>query len=239
MNHILSAGACKGLFQSLYARQLNSGQLRASFGAVGAMRDKLLNGEPCELLVLTLAMLDKLVTENWIVPSTVRVIGEVATGIAIPGKLAKKRNGTPDVLSPETLKATLLAASQIHFPDPLRATAGIHFLNVLKDLGIDETVAARVAHYPNGAFAMAQLAKNASNGGPLQIGCTQVSEILYTPGVEFVAELPVPYQLRTVYAVGLTPSGFQSDFAQKMLTTLTGESAARLRSAGGIVDVAT
>ena len=31
--------------------------------------------------------------------------------------------------------AALLAAKGIYFPDPLKATAGIHFMNVLKGLG--------------------------------------------------------------------------------------------------------
>jgi molybdate transport system substrate-binding protein len=235
MNHFLSAGACKGLFQGLYARQLNSGHLRGAFGAVGAMQEKLLNGEPCELLVLTLPLLEKLALEGWVIPSTIKVIGQVGTGIAVASNLAKKVGGIPNVLTSATLKANLLAASQIHFPDPLRSTAGIHFKSLLDDLGIASTLTGRCAHYPNGAFAMAQLAKNASSGGSLQMGCTQVSEILYTPGVELVAELPEPYRLRTTYAAGLTPSGFESDVAHKMLATLTSAGASRLRLAGGFL----
>ncbi len=233
MNHFLSAGACKGLFQGLYARQLNSGHLRGAFGAVGAMQEKLLNGDPCELLVLTLPLLEKLAREGWVIPTTIKLIGQVGTGIAVASAQAKKVAGIPDVLTSATLKANLLAASQIHFPDPVRSTAGFHFNGVLEDLGIADTLAARCAHYPNGAFAMAQLAKNAKVGGPLQMGCTQVSEILYTPGVQLVAELPEPYRLRTAYAAGLTPSGFESDVAHKMLATLIGPAASRLRLAGG------
>jgi molybdate transport system substrate-binding protein len=229
MVNVLSAGACKGLFQALFPKRLKSGKIVAEYGAVGAMQEKLLNGQACELLVLTLPMLEKLASEKWVDASTIRVVGHVGTGIAIPNRLAS----VPDVASDATLKANLLAASQIHFPDPKRATAGIHFQNVLTNLGIAATVADRCMHYPNGAAAMAALAKNYAKFGDLQIGCTQVSEILYTPGIKLVAELPDPYRLRTTYAAALTPSGVESKRAIKMLEKLTGQSQASLRQSGG------
>jgi molybdate transport system substrate-binding protein len=229
MVNILSAGACKGLFQALFPKRIKDGKIQASYGAVGAMQEKLLNGEACELLVLTLPMLEKLAVEKWVDANTIRVVGHVGTGIAIPSSL----HSIPDVSSQSVLKANLLAANYIHFPDPQRATAGIHFQNVLSDLGIAAEVRERCGHYPSGAFAMAQLAKNAKKYGALQIGCTQVSEILYTPGVTLVAELPEMYRLRTTYAAALTPSGLESRRAIKMLEKLTGEKSAALRLSGG------
>jgi molybdate transport system substrate-binding protein len=229
MVNILSAGACKGLFQALFPKRIKARKIKAAYGAVGAMQEKLLKGEACELLVLTLPMLEKLAAEKWVDANTIRVVGHVGTGIATPSSL----QSIPDVSSDIALKANLLAANYIHFPDPQRATAGIHFQNVLSDLGIAAQVRERCAHYPNGAFAMAQLAKNAKKYGALQIGCTQVSEILYTPGVTLIAELPEMYRLRTTYAAALTPSGLESRRALKMLEKLTGEKSAALRLSGG------
>jgi molybdate transport system substrate-binding protein len=229
MVNILSAGACKGLFQALFAKRMKSGKVQGSFGAVGAMQEKLLYGEACELLVLTVPMLEKLATDGWVVQTSIQNVGHVGTGIAISSSLAS----IPDVSSTHYLKENLLAATAIHFPDPQRSTAGIHFQNVLTDLGIFNQVAERCIHYPNGALAMAELAKNKPAHGNLQIGCTQVSEILYTPGVTLVAELPEPYRLRTTYAAGLTPSGLESNRAMKMLEKLTGAASVALRQAGG------
>jgi molybdate transport system substrate-binding protein len=231
MVNILSAGACKGLFQALFAKRLESGKLQAAYGAVGAMQEKLLAGEACELLVLTRAMLEKLAIEGWVIKETITDIGKVGTGIAIASKLGS----VPDVSHPDALRANLLAASSIHFPDPQRATAGIHFQNVLSELGILEQVRARCLHYPNGAFAMAELAKNKPVHGELQIGCTQVSEITYTKGVSLVAELPEPFQLRTTYAAALTPSGIESKRALKMLDKLTSDKYLKLRQQGGFL----
>lgn len=231
MVNILSAGACKGLFQALFAKRFESGKLKGAFGAVGAMQEKLLAGEACELIALTRPMLEKLAIDGWVIQETITDIGKVGTGIAIPTKL----RSVPDVSHADVLRANLLAATSIHFPDPQRATAGIHFQNVLSELGILEEVRARCFHYPNGAFAMAELAKNKAAHGDLQIGCTQVSEIMYTKGVSLVAELPEPFQLRTTYAAALTPSGIESKRALKMLEKLTSDKQLKLRQQGGFL----
>ena len=52
------------------------------------------------------------------------------------------------------------AAQGIYFPDPDKATAGIHFMNVLKALGLDETMRPKFRVFPNGATAMGEMAKS-------------------------------------------------------------------------------
>ena len=181
--------------------------------------------------MLTLPMLEKLADAGWVERATIAPIGAVGTGIAIPSSLAS----IPDVVSQNTLRANLLAASSIHFPDPALATAGIHFKRVLNELGIFAEVEARCRHYPNGAAAMNALAKNLPENGALQIGCTQLSEIMYTSGVTLVAELPEPFVLRTTYAAALTPSGVDSKRAHKMLEKLTGSVSLHLRRSIGFI----
>ena len=44
-------------------------------------------------------------------------------------------------------------------PDPVKATAGIHFMNVLNQLGIDVELGDRLRPYSNGAAAMQALSK--------------------------------------------------------------------------------
>ena len=44
----------------------------------------------------------------------------------------------------------------------------------------------------------------ASDASPL--GCTQISEILYTPGVTLVGPLPTEFDLATVYSVAVCPT---------------------------------
>ena len=86
----------------------------------------------------------------------------------------------------------MLAADVIYFPDPKQATAGIHFAKVLERLGIAHDVAARLQPHPNGATAMRELSQS-RDARP--IVCTQVTEILATPGVTLVGPLPKGFEL--------------------------------------------
>ena len=231
MIHVLSAGACKGLFQTLYPRRLKSGALHASFGAVGAMQDKLLAGAPCELLVMTPPLLASLAKQGWIDASTISLIGNVAAGIAIAK--TKPARSCPDVSTREYLKANLLAATAIHYPDPVQSTAGAHFNQVLNELGIFDAVQSRCHHYANGALAMQALGDHCAALGLLQMGCTQSSEILYTESVQWVGKLPPPFGINTAYAAALTISGLESSAARKMLDELTGPATHAVRMRGG------
>src|SRR6218665_2683324 len=174
---ILSGGAAQGLVQQLRGTFYNeTGRaIEGSFGAVGAMRDKLLAGEPCDVLILTQALIEELTIAGRVQAGSARALGVVRTGVAV-----KTGEPQPRVDTPDALKATLLAARGIYLPDPVRAPAGIHFLGVLKRLGLDQQLSPVLRPYPSGIAAMQAMA--AAEGLGL-IGCTQVIEILGTPGV--------------------------------------------------------
>lgn len=222
--HLLCAGAAQGLVKALQARfEADTGALiQARFGAVGAMKEALLAGQPCDAMIVTAAMIDSLVTEGHLLADTRASLGRVRTGIAVPA-------GTPhpDVATPEALKAALLASSAIYFPDPERATAGIHFAKVMQELGIRDTLAARCRTYPAGAIAMREMAAAA---GPGLIGCTQVTEIKYTPGIDLVDVLPSRFELATDYAAAASKP---SALARQFIGLVAGAESAALRVAGG------
>ncbi len=63
---ILSAGAAKAV---VVAAATDIGVTPGgAFGAVGAMQDKLLAGEPCDVIVLTRAMIATLAASGHVVP---------------------------------------------------------------------------------------------------------------------------------------------------------------------------
>ncbi|MEP7208720.1 MAG: substrate-binding domain-containing protein [Casimicrobiaceae bacterium] len=229
--HLISAGAAKGLVEAQReAFERASGmRLEGQFGAVGAMRELLDAGAPCDVLILTQAMLDELAHRAVVDVATIRPLGRVYTGVAVPADSVR-----PAIGDAEALGAALLAASAIYFPDPQRATAGIHFANTLVQLGIRERVAERLHAYPNGATAMRAMAEA---DDPHAIGCTQVTEILYTPGVALVGRLPKAFELSTVYAAGACNRAAQADAARQLVEILTGEAAAAVRKAGGFESV--
>jgi molybdate transport system substrate-binding protein len=225
--HVLSAGAAKGLVTALAGSfERDSGHvLRAEFGAVGAMLERFDAGDPCDLIILSRAMIDELARAGRVDESTVAALGRVRTGVAALPVAAR-----PSVASADALRSALRAASAVYFPDPQRATAGIHFMKVLTALGLVDEVAPRLRPFANGATAMAEMARAAD---PASIGVTQVTEILYTPGVTLIAPLPPEFELATVYSAAVVAGCAQRAGAVELLQRLTGSAAAVLRRDGG------
>lgn len=225
--HILSGGAAQGLVSQLQAsfEAQNGCTLVGNYGAVGIMRERFLAGEPCDVLILTKAQIEQLTKTGQVLSGSSRSLGKVKTGVAV-------RSGEPwpAVATPDELKVALLTADGIYFPDPVKATAGIHFMNVLKQLGIDEQLANRLRPYPNGAAAMRALSETQEKN---LIGCTQVTEILYTPGVKLVAALPREFELATDYVAAVSAHATQAQTAAALVDLLTHPQVAGLRQAGG------
>ncbi len=224
---LISGGAAQGLVSQLAPRfRADTGlDIEATFGAVGLMKDQLLSGAPCDVVILTEALIAALAGEGHVVPVTARVIGIVRTAIAV-----KVGQSLPAVDSAAALSALLRRASGIYFPDPFNATAGIHFMKVLKALGLEQALASRFRSYPNGATAMREMAQ-----APEQevMGCTQVTEIMYTPGVRLAGPLPKQFELATVYAAAVCSHAFDRHAASKLVRLLASDEAAPLRQAGG------
>ena len=226
---ILSGGAAQGLVAALATdfKAATGCEIEGTFGAVGAMRDKLLAGTPADLLILTRALIDELAVQGHVVAGSVANIGTVLTAVAVrSGDLA------PDIGDAAGLRAALLAADAIYFPDPKLATAGIHFAKVIDRLRITVEVAQRIRTFPNGATAMRELA--AARGG-YTIGCTQVTEILSTPGVQLVAPLPEGFELATVYTAGVCTRAASLQQASKLAALLAGDAARAARERAGFV----
>ena len=154
---ILSAGAAKGLVESLeatFTAETGIG-IHGHFNAVGAIHERALAGDACDVIILTAAMIAELARVGRVFPETVAPLGRVRTAIAV-----RERDALPDISSREALRTLLLASDEIYVPDVERSTAGIHFVKVLRALGIYEAVAPRLRSFPSGAIAMRALAQS-------------------------------------------------------------------------------
>lgn len=225
--NVLSAGAAQGVVTALaepFLRQTGYA-LECSFGAVGAMQEKLLSGAPADLIILTRALIDGLAADGKVLAKASADLGTVYTGVAV-----RSSDARPDISGASALRSALLAAGGIYFPDPHKATAGIHFARVLDSLGISAELAPRLRPHPNGATAMRAMAQAS---GERLIGCTQVTEINNTPGVALVGRLPQEFELGTVYAAGVCAGAASPDAAMRFVELLAGASSRALRTQAG------
>lgn len=224
---VLSGGAAAAVVKAVQAEfEKSTGtSIHGTFSAVGQMRDQLVGGTPCDVVILTKPLIDQLIASGHVVAGSARSLGKVKTGVAV-------RTGTthPQVKTREQLHAAMSAAQGIYFPDPDKATAGIHFMNVLKTLGLDETMRSKFRVFPNGATAMGEMAKSQESG---LIGCTQVTEINYTEGVDLVDVLPAEFELSTDYTLGICTHAHNPAHAELLADLLTGAASATVRKQGG------
>jgi molybdate transport system substrate-binding protein len=225
--HLLSGGAAQGLVARLQPafEAKHDCRIQGTFGAVGLMKDKLLAGAPCDLLILSQALIQELGAQGRADAATARAVGGVETGVAL-----KEGRPAVNLRTADELKALLQAAPAIYFPDPAKATAGIHFMKVLQALGADD--ASKLRTFPNGATAMAALAQAPEAEA---VGCTQATEILITPGVRLTGLLPPPHGLTTTYTAAVAAGAREPELALALRDALTDAEAAEARRASGFV----
>ena len=189
---LLAGGAAQPLVDTAKA----GFEIDGTFSAVGAMRDRLLAGEPADIVILSRALVEGLAQSGHVVASTMADVAKVATAVAV-----RKGDPLPAIADKAGLAAALSEADEIHFPDPALATAGIHFAKVMRELGVWDRVQGRLKLAPNGNTAMRALAASTARR---PIGCTQETEIRATPGIVLVGPLPPGCDLTTVYTAAVT-----------------------------------
>jgi molybdate transport system substrate-binding protein len=220
---LLSGGAAHGLVEAVRpAFEAETGyHIDGTFSAVGAMRDRLLAGAPADLVILSRALVEALARGGHVDATTARDLGVVATAVAV-----RAGDAVPPLGDVEALRHALATADAIHFPDPLRATAGIHFARVLEKLDLKDALADRLRPAANGAAAMHALATSTA---ARPIGCTQATEILATPGLVLAGPLPPGCDLSTVYTAAVATKAEAPREAAALIMMLTAPSTAAIR----------
>lgn len=224
--NILSAGAAQAVVQKVIAdfKRDTGNAVTATFGAVGAMKAKALEGAPVDVMVLTDSMIDELIASGFVAPPRAD-LGKVGTGVAVRAGVTQ-----PDVASADSLRAALRAASVIAFPDPAIATAGKIVMSCLEKLGIAAEVKGRLKFFPNGNAAMNWIA---AEGDARTIGITQNSEILPIAGITYVAPLPEAFQAKATYSAGCVAASTQRAAAQDFVLRLTASASRPMLAAAG------
>jgi molybdate transport system substrate-binding protein len=126
------------------------------------------------------------------------------TGLAVRAGAPK-----PDISTPEKLKNVLLAARAVSYS---AGASGMHFVNVIKKLGIEaEVTSKRVAPKP-GELVGAVVAR-----GDADIAVQQISELLPVPGIQILDPLPAALQQTIVYGTNAFAQSTQSEAATALV----------------------
>jgi molybdate transport system substrate-binding protein len=189
--HVLAAGAVKAVVQAFAADfEARSGlRLDVAFDTVGALRDRVLAGEPADVTVLSEQALD-IVASRGFGRGARLDLGR--TGVGLGGR---RGLGPASIATPEAFRDLLARVDTIGYADPDRgATAGRHFRALLDRLQLTDTLSDRLRMYPFGVDAVSALGR-----GEVDVAVSQATEILTQSDVDFLGYFPEPYALTTRY----------------------------------------
>jgi molybdate transport system substrate-binding protein len=224
--NVLAAGATESIIRDMVGtfEQQSGHSPKLTYAPVGALRDKIYAGEPADLTIVTPVIIEQLQAKGLVRTDTTVPLGQVGGGIAVRQGAPRPAIGTP-----EELKQSLLAATEIYYADPKIATAGAYLLQVADRLGIGEEVRKKGKTAGGGKVSMELMAKSTVPA----IGLTQISEILSVPEVVLVGPYPGSLQSMTTYTGILLKNTPHTEAASSFLRFLMSPAVqARFRQAG-------
>lgn len=208
---VLSAGAPKtGISHCVEAFDAAHGRppVAVTFATAPDIRKQMNeNAAAWDVVVAPESIMRALASDGCIVADSIILIGTIAAGAVV-------RSGapTPDISSVPALKAACLDADALVYNE---ASSGQRVAEMLDQLGIAETVAAKSVRVKTGRAVMERIAQ----GEGREIGFGQITEIRVHAdrGVRLVGALPPGVEIQTTYAAGLVSSRKPNDASRAFI----------------------
>jgi molybdate transport system substrate-binding protein len=224
---LMSSGGMKVALVDLATtfERATSHKITATYAVPGVIKDRVLAGEPLDVLVFPLSDLENLEKQNKLVADSRIILARSGMGVGVRAGAPK-----PDIGTPDTFRRTLLAAKSVIYTDPaLGSPSGVHLAKVLERLGIAEEMK-RKSKLHNGVGFNAEFVAR----GEIELAIQQISEIIPVQGVELVGPLPKDLQLTTVYATGIGANAKEQLAAKEFIKFLASSAAAAVIKATGM-----
>jgi molybdate transport system substrate-binding protein len=186
-------------------------RLAITWGTAPMLVKRIEGGESADVLILSRAGMDSLVTQGKVVTgSDVALAG---SGVAIAVKAGAPK---PDISTPDALKLTLLNCKAIAYSEPSAGGAsGVYFAKLLEQMGIADVMRPKTKYPPAGGFSAALLMT-----GEAELAVQQKPELLHVAGTEIVGFLPGDLNMVTHFAAGITPGCKNADAGTALIAFL-------------------
>ena len=216
----LCSNALKAVMEELAPRfeKTTGHQLAITYGSTNPLKARIEKGEAFDLTILGEAAIDDLVKQGRLVAATRVVVARSVLGVAIRTGAIK-----PDIGTTEAFKRTLLNAKSIGYLED--GLTGTYLKALFQRLGIADSMRSKHKSV-RGAEAVAR--------GEVELGMTQMSEILHQTGAELAGPLPPEIQNYTNFLSAVGAGAGQADAARALLKYLASPDAARVMKANGL-----
>lgn len=166
------------------------------------------HGLACDVVIVTDEAMDKLIADGFVDGATRRPLVISSIGFAV-----KKGAEWPIITTPETLRESLLSTRSVCYS--IGGASGIHFKNVIRQLGIEAQVDAKACPIPEGFTAEKLITGEAS------LAVQQISELLVVPGIEIVGNLPEAVQKITSFSIAIFKHSPRKEQGQALIDIVT------------------
>ncbi len=179
------------------------------FAPTVGLLERLRNGEPADVLILTTEALDDLAAKGTVAPESCVHLARSFVGLAVKAGAVH-----PDISTEDALRKTLLGARSVAYSRI--GASGIFFAQLIEQMGIAPEVNARALVVPSG-FTAERLVS-----GEADIAIQQLSELKLVAGVDLVGSLPLHLQTPGVFSggrVAVSERAAQADALLKYLAS--------------------
>jgi molybdate transport system substrate-binding protein len=209
------------------ARQFRAGSgatLDFVFEPMGALQARIAADETADVLILAAPAIDALARSGALISDSRADVARAPIGVAI-------RDGAPapDITTPETFEAALIAARTVALSDPaVGGSAGIYLRDLFGRLGLAELIATKTVNQKSGVAAA-----DAVGRGEAELAITFIPELLQGRGTRILSPLPPPYGHAVAYAAGISARTEIPDAAHAFIAVLMAPDALPVWTAAG------
>jgi molybdate transport system substrate-binding protein len=191
-----------------------------TYGLAAVLKQSFADGRAADVLVLTSPLVEDLAKQGKVAAGS--KVDVARSGVGVGVKAGAPR---PDISTPDALRGAVLAAKSVGFAK--EGASGVAFARALERLGITEQV--RAKYKDTGTKTGEALV-----AGDIDLGASQIPELMAVPGVDVVGPLPAELQTVTIFSVGLATGAKEADAARALIQFLAGPAAAPVYKAKGL-----
>jgi len=190
-----------------------------TFAPAATLKTKIEEGAAFDVAILTAQVIDHLAGAGKI-DTTRTTIAHSGIGVAIQKGAAK-----PDISTTEAFKRALLNAKSIGFT--AAGATGAYLKTLFEKLGIAEELKPKLKPLQGAAG-------EAAAAGEVELGMTQISEILPHANAELVGPLPPDVQSYTYFSAAVSAASKEADVAKAFIRFLASPAALSVINAKGM-----
>lgn len=193
------------------------------FGTTVDLKTEIEKGGAFDVTVLSTGGIDDLVKQGKITAGSPHALARSGAGVAV-----KRGAPKPDISTTEAFKRALLNAKSIGYVEG--TPTGNYLKALFPRLGIADQLKPKIKFIDSKVGA-----GGAAAAGDVEIGITQIAEVLHKPGAELVGPLPDDIQIYTDFSSGVGANSKQAATAAALIKFMSTPEAARVIREKGMV----